>query len=64
VKAEVIREMSVEDVRAKDKELREQLFRLRLQKAVGQLDNAVKMRATRRDIARLATILREKEKRA
>ena len=64
MKAEVIREMSVEDVRAKDKELREQLFRLRLQKAVGQLDNAVKMRATRRDIARLATILREKEKRA
>jgi large subunit ribosomal protein L29 len=64
VKAEVIREMSVEDVRAKEKELREQLFRLRLQKAVGQLDNAVKMRATRRDIARLATILREKEKRA
>jgi large subunit ribosomal protein L29 len=64
VKAEVIREMSVEDVRSKEKELREQLFRLRLQKAVGQLDNAVKMRATRRDIARLATILREKEKRA
>ena len=64
MKAEVIREMSVEDVRTKEKELREQLFRLRLQKAVGQLDNAVKMRATRRDIARLATILREKEKRA
>jgi large subunit ribosomal protein L29 len=64
VKAEVIREMSADDVRAKEKELREQLFRLRLQKAVGQLDNAVKMRATRRDIARLVTILREKEKRA
>jgi len=64
VKAEVIREMSVEDVRAKEKELREQMFRLRLQKAVGQLDNAVKMRETRRDIARLATILREKDKRA
>ena len=64
MKAEVIREMSADDVRAKEKELREQLFRLRLQKAVGQLDNAVKMRATRRDIARLATILREKEKRA
>jgi large subunit ribosomal protein L29 len=64
VKAEVIREMSVEDARAKEKELREQLFRLRLQKAVGQLDNAVKMRETRRDIARLATILREKGKRA
>ena len=64
MKAEVIREMSAEDVRAKEKELREQMFRLRLQKAVGQLDNAVKMRATRRDIARLVTILREKEKRA
>jgi large subunit ribosomal protein L29 len=64
VKAEVIREMSAADVRVKEKELREQLFRLRLQKAVGQLDNGVKMRATRRDIARLVTILREKEKRA
>ena len=64
MKAEVIREMSVEEVRAKEKELREQIFRLRLQKAVGQLDNAVKMRATRRDIARLVTILREKGKRA
>ena len=64
MKAEVIREMSADDVRAKEKELREQLFRLRLQKAVGQLDNAVKMRATRRDIARLVTILREKGKRA
>jgi large subunit ribosomal protein L29 len=64
VKAEVIREMSVEDVRAKEKELREQLFRLRLQKAVGQLDNALKMRETRRDIARLKTILGEKGKRA
>ena len=64
MKAEVIREMSVEDVRAKEKELREQLFRLRLQKAVGQLDNALKMRETRRDIARLKTILGEKGKRA
>jgi large subunit ribosomal protein L29 len=64
VKAEVIREMSVEDVRAKEKELREQLFRLRLQKAVGQLDNVLKMRETRRDIARLKTILRERDKRA
>jgi len=64
VKAEVIREMSVEDVRAKEKELREQLFRLRLQKAVGQLDNALKMRETRRDIARIKTILGEKGKRA
>ena len=64
MKAEVIREMSVEDVRAKEKELREQLFRLRLQKAVGQLDNALKMRETRRDIARIKTILGEKGKRA
>jgi large subunit ribosomal protein L29 len=64
MKAEVIREMSVEDVKTKEKELREQLFRLRLQQAVGQLDNALKLREARRDIARLKTVLREKEKRA
>lgn len=64
MRAEEIRELSVEDVRAKEKELREQLFRLRLQKAVGQLDNVLKMRELRRDIARVATILRQKENRA
>jgi large subunit ribosomal protein L29 len=60
VKAEKVREMSVEDLRARERELAEQLFRLRFQKAIGQLDNALKVRATRRDIARVKTVLKEK----
>ena len=61
MKPEKVREMSVEDLRSKERELQEQLFRLRLQKSVGQLDNALKVRETRRDIARVKTILNEKQ---
>ena len=45
----------------KERELQEQLFRLRVQKSIGQLDNAIKLRETRRDIARVKTVLREKQ---
>ena len=45
-------------------ELQEQLFRLRFQKSLGQLDNGLKIRETRRDIARVKTVLREKRGRA
>jgi large subunit ribosomal protein L29 len=61
VKPEQIREMGLEELRAKEKELQEQVFRLRFQKSLGQLDNALKLRQARRDIARVKTILREKQ---
>ena len=61
MKPEQIREMGVEELKHREKELQEQLFRLRFQKAIGQLDNALKLRQTRRDIARVKTILREKQ---
>jgi large subunit ribosomal protein L29 len=61
VKAEQIREMSADDLAAKQKELDEQLFRLRFQKSIGQLDNPLKLRETRREIARLKTVIREKQ---
>lgn len=60
MKPQSLRELGLPELDAKHKELSEQLFRLRLQKAVGQLDNAVKVRETRRDIARVKTILKEK----
>ena len=60
MKPQSLRELGLPQLEAKHKELAEQLFRLRLQKAVGQLDNAVKVRETRRDIARVNTILKEK----
>jgi large subunit ribosomal protein L29 len=60
VKAEKVREMSAEELAAKERELHEQLFKLRFQKSIGQLDNALKIRETRRDIARVKTVLRKR----
>jgi len=60
VKADKVREMSSEELTAKERELSEQLFKLRFQKSIGQLDNALKIRETRRDIARVKTTLRQR----
>jgi large subunit ribosomal protein L29 len=56
-----LRDLSVEDLRAKAKELDDQGFRLRLQKAMGQLDSPIRVRTTRRELARIKTIIRQKE---
>ena len=56
-----LRDLSVEDLRAKAKELDDQGFRLRLQKAMGQLESPIKVRTTRREVARIKTIIRQKE---
>jgi large subunit ribosomal protein L29 len=61
VKAEQVREMSVDDLKTKVKELSEQMFRLRLQQSVGQLENPMRIRETRKDIARVRTALRQKQ---
>ena len=61
MKPSKVREMGAEELQAKQSELSEQLFRLRVQKSIGQLDNAVKLREIRRDIARVKTVLREKQ---
>jgi large subunit ribosomal protein L29 len=61
MKPDKVREMGLEELRTKGLELQEQLFRLRVQKSIGQLDNAIKLRETRRDIARVKTVLREKQ---
>ncbi len=61
MKAEKVREMGPDELRTKERELEEQLFRLRVQKSIGQLDNAIKLREIRRDIARVKTVLREKQ---
>ena len=56
-----LRDLSVEDLRARAKELDDQGFRLRLQKAMGQLDSPIKVSTTRRELARIKTIIRQKE---
>jgi len=61
MRADELRDLSADDLQAKQVELREQLFKLRFQKAIGQLDNEKKLGETRRDIARVLTVLREKQ---
>ena len=61
MKADKVREMSVTDLVAREKELEDQLMKLRFQKAIGQLESGLKVRATRRERARVKTILKEKQ---
>ena len=61
MKAAEIRELGVDELRAREKELDDQLFRLRIQKSMGQLEAPAKVRDLRRDLARIKTILREKQ---
>ncbi len=60
MKPEELRSLSDEELREKEKELRKELFNLRFQKAIGQLENPMRLRQVRRDIARIKTILRER----
>src|SRR5918993_5866882 len=60
MKAAEVREMGVDELRTREKELDDQLFRMRIQKSMGQLEAPVKVRDLRRDLARIKTILREK----
>jgi len=61
MKVEEIRELTVDDLRGREKDLDDQLFRLRIQKSMGQLEAPAKVRGLRRDLARIKTILRERE---
>jgi len=61
VNIEELRELGADALRAREKELDDQLFRLRIQKSMGQLEAPVKVREVRRDLARIKTILRQKE---
>ena len=61
MKTSQVRDMGKAELETKEKELQEQLFRLRVQKSIGQLENAIKIRETRRDIARVKTVLKEKQ---
>jgi large subunit ribosomal protein L29 len=56
MRASEIRNLSGEEMRQKERELAEELFRLRLRRSTGQLSNPMQMRNLRRDLARLKTI--------
>ncbi|MEJ2232971.1 MAG: 50S ribosomal protein L29 [Syntrophobacterales bacterium] len=62
MKASEFRELSVEELEVKEKELAEAFFNLKFQHATGQLDNTAQLKRTRRDIARVKTVLEEKRR--
>ena len=59
-KASTLREKSVDELHTREKDLREQLFKLRFQRATGRMESPAKMREVRREIARIQTLLGEK----
>ena len=62
MKAGSIRDMTVDEIRTRIGELREELFNLRFRNTMKQLDNPLKIRVSRREMARLMTVLSEKER--
>ena len=61
MKAKELRSLSVEDLNKKMDDLKKDLFMLRMQHATNQLDNPLQIAAVKKDIARIKTIIREKE---
>ena len=61
MKAKEIRQMSEQELNTKLMDLKSELFNLRFQLATGQLDNPLRVKAVRKDIARVKTIARERE---
>lgn len=64
MKANEVRDLSTEELVTKIDDLKDQLFKLRFQLATGQLENPMTIREVRRSIARVKTVLRERELKA
>jgi large subunit ribosomal protein L29 len=60
MKAAQLRDLGVEELGARERDLSDQLFRMRIQKSMGQLEVPEKLRTVRRDLARVKTVLRQK----
>jgi len=60
VKASSLREKSVDELHLRERELAEQLYKLRFQRATGRMESPARMRQVRREIARIKTLLNEK----
>ena len=61
MKSADIRELTIEEMEGKLKDLRAELFNLRFQLTINQLDNPMRISAVKKDIARIKTIMRENE---
>lgn len=61
MKAAELRDLGSDELQQRVREMEDQLFKLRMQKSMGQLEAAHKVSSVRRDLARIKTILREKQ---
>jgi large subunit ribosomal protein L29 len=62
MKPSEMREITAEELRHKEQDLRKELFNLRFQQATGEIENPMRIRAIRREIARVLTIIAEKNR--
>jgi large subunit ribosomal protein L29 len=61
MKASEVRELSDKELQEKIRELKDELFNLRFQMATGQLENTMRLKEVRKSIARIKTVMRERE---
>jgi large subunit ribosomal protein L29 len=61
MKVAEFRDLTADELRLRENDMDDQLFRLRIQKSMGQIEAAGKIKGVRRDLARVKTVLREKE---
>ena len=61
MKAAELRDLGADELGTKERELTDELFRMRIQKSMGQLEAPDKLRTVRRDLARIKTVLRQKQ---
>jgi large subunit ribosomal protein L29 len=60
MKAGELRDLGADELVSRERDLNDQLFRMRIQKSMGQLEAPEKMKTVRRDLARVKTVLRQK----
>ena len=60
MKAAELHDLGADELGARERDLTDQLFRMRIQKSMGQLESPEKIRVVRRDLARIKTVLRQK----
>jgi large subunit ribosomal protein L29 len=60
MKTSELRDLTVDELRQREREMEDAIFRMRIQKSMGQLEVPMKIRNTRRDLARVKTVLRQK----
>ena len=61
MKVNEIRDLGLDELQARERELDDQIFRMRIQKSMGQLEVPEKMRTVRRNLARIKTVIRQKQ---